>query len=97
MPLCVAQEAYTFNDSDKYALKFDGMPSHTYIISAYMFATLFYVNWTDKHYQCEDGHALVTDNNWILSCPPNEEIISRSLLVLNMIPSLSPSTTIGEY
>ena len=31
MSLCVAQETYTNNGSNKYALKFDGMPPHTYI------------------------------------------------------------------
>ena len=51
----------------------------------------------DKKYECEDGHALITDNNWVLLCPPNEKIVSRSPSVLNRIPSLSPSTTVGEY
>ena len=50
----------------------------------------------DKKYECEDGHALITDNSWVLMCPPTEEIVSRSSSVLNRIPSLSPSTTVGE-
>ena len=55
-----------------------------------------YVKWTDEKYECEDGHALVTNNSWVVLCPPSEEVVSRSPSVLNMIPSLSPSTKIGE-
>ena len=52
---------------------------------------------TDKKYDCEDGHALIIDNStWIVLCPPNDEIVSRSPSILNMIPLLSPSTTTGE-
>ena len=49
----------------------------------------------DKNYECRDGHALITDNNWVLLCPPNEEVVPRSSSVSNRIPSLSPSTTVG--
>ena len=53
--------------------------------------------WTDEKYECEDGHALITDNNWVLLCPPIDEIVSVSPSVLNTMPSLSPSITVGEY
>ena len=49
-----------------------------------------------ENYQCEDGHALITDDRWLLFCPSNEEIVSRSTLVLNIPPVLSPSLTIGK-
>ena len=54
-------------------------------------------NCADKNYECKDGHALITDNSWVLLCPPNEEIVSRSPSVLNRIPPLLPATRIGEY
>ena len=50
----------------------------------------------DKNYQCEDGRALITDNNWVLLCPPNDEIVVRSSSVLNTKPALSSSTIVGE-
>ena len=49
-----------------------------------------------QKYQCQDEHALVTEN-FVVLCPPNEEIIKRSPSVLDGPPSLSPSTTIGMY
>ena len=58
---------------------------------------LIHMKWKDENYQCDDGHALITDNNWVLLCPPNDEIVSLSPMVLNEIPSLSPSIAIGEY
>ena len=97
IPLCVAQETYTLNGSHQYALKFDGMQPTTYIATYLPACLVLNVKLTDKNYQCEDGHALVTDNNWVLSCPPNEEITSRSPSVLNRIPPLSPSTSISKY
>ena len=52
----------------------------------------------DKKHECEEGHAVIADNNtWTVLCPPNDEIVSRSPSILNIIPSLSPSTTVGEY
>ena len=54
------------------------------------------MGYLDENYQCEDGHALITDDNWALFCPPNEEVVSRSTMVLNMAPVLSPSVTIGK-
>ena len=58
-----------------------------------------YINhlvYLDENYQCEDGHALITDDSWVLFCPPNEEVVSRSTMVLNMAAVLSPSVTIGK-
>ena len=50
----------------------------------------------DEKYQCPDGKALVADSSFIVLCPPDEEIISRSPSVLDGAPSLSSPTTIGE-
>ena len=98
IPLCVSQETYTLNGSHRYALKFDGMQPTTYVDTCIHTCTFgILVKLTDKNYRCGDGHALVTDNNWVLSCPPNEEITSRSPSVLNRIPPLSPSATISKY
>ena len=51
----------------------------------------------DEKYQCQDGKALVADSSFIVLCPPDEEIISRSPSVSERPPSLSSSTTIGGY
>ena len=53
--------------------------------------------WADGKHECKDGHALIADDDWIMLCSPNEEIVSRSPSVLNKMPSLSPSKTVGEY
>ena len=68
-------------------------------IKNYCFSILMIIglNCVDKNYECEDGHALITDNSWVLLCPPNEEIVSRSPSVLNRIPTLLPATRVGEY
>ena len=56
-----------------------------------------YSMWLDEKYECQDGHALDTENNLAVLCPPHDEVISRNPSVLNSIPSLSPSTTIGKH
>ena len=48
-------------------------------------------------YECKDGHALIADDDWVMLCSPNEEIVSRSLSVGNKLPSLSPAKTVGKY
>ena len=53
--------------------------------------------WVDGKYECKDGHALITDDDWVMLCSPNEEIISRSSSVQDKTPSLSPSKFVGEY
>ena len=52
--------------------------------------------WSDEKFECHDGYALITDNITVL-CPPNDEVIIRSPAILNSVPLLSPSTTIGKY
>ena len=51
----------------------------------------------DEKYQCQDGQAVFNDGYFVVLCPPDEEIISRSPSVLSGSPLLSTPTTIGEY
>ena len=91
MSVCVAQETYAVNSSNQYALKLEGK---------YVLLNIRRIDnsceWADEKYKCEDGHAVITNSSWVLLCPPNEEVVSRSSTVLNTIPSLSPSTTVGK-
>jgi len=51
----------------------------------------------DRPYSCEDEIALKTADNWIVSCPPNEDIVSRSLVTMTELPDLSLVREIGKY
>ena len=53
------------------------------------------VIYTDKAYECKDGHALNIDSNLTLLCPPNKEMLLQSSLVLDRIPSFLPVTKTG--
>ena len=49
----------------------------------------------DESYSCKDDHALITDNGWMVSCPPSDVVASVSAPFLGELPELS-STTIIE-
>ena len=76
-----------------------------YKLKVCMYSQLFHavwelktrVVWTDDKYECEDEHALIIDNNWILMCAPDKEIAEVSSSILSTVPSLSPSRKIGKY
>jgi len=58
---------------------------------------LFFIHCpTGQLYGCEDEHAVITGDNWIMSCPPIDEIVSRSPLVYNESPSLTTTGTFGK-
>ena len=46
---------------------------------------------------CSDGYAVVTDSNWTLLCPPTEEVVLQSSLVINEDLPDAPSMRIGIY
>ena len=46
---------------------------------------------------CQDGHAVITGDNWIMSCPPTDEVVSRSPLVYNELPTLKTTGAFGKY
>ena len=50
-------------------------------------------------YGCSDGYAVVTDSNWTLLCPPTEEVVLQSSLVINdELPDiLAPPMRISIY
>ena len=64
-------------------------------IFAWFRESTIHVIFTDKTYECKDGHALIIDSNLTLLCPPNEEMLLQSPSVLNRIPLLLPVTRVG--
>ncbi|XP_065916685.1 uncharacterized protein [Dysidea avara] len=48
----------------------------------------------DDRYRCEDDCNLATADNWVISCPPTEDIVSQSPVIKTKLPSLSPATKI---
>ena len=50
-------------------------------------------------YQCSDGHAVITNSNWTFSCPPTDEVVFYSSLIINdTLPDiLAPSKLTGIY
>ena len=39
---------------------------------------------------------MATADNWVVSCPPTEDIVSRSPVIKTKLPDLSPATEIGK-
>ncbi|XP_065916878.1 uncharacterized protein [Dysidea avara] len=74
LPLCVAQESFTINDTNQYVVYLEDSP-----------------------HGCEDGVALATADNWVVSCPPTEDIVSRSPVIMTELPDLSPSNEIDYH
>ena len=50
----------------------------------------------DNPYGCEDDVALATADNWVVSCPPTEDIVLRSPVLKTELPDLSPANKIGK-
>jgi len=48
---------------------------------------------TGEFYGCQDEHAVITGDDWIMSCPPTDEVASRSPRVYDELPIV---TTYGE-
>lgn len=48
-------------------------------------------------YQCSDGHAVITNSNWTFSCPPTNEVVFHSSLIINdtLPDTLVPSKLTG--
>ena len=51
---------------------------------------------TGQLYGCQDGHAVITSDNWIMSCPPTDEVVSQSPLVYNELPVIPPTAELGK-
>jgi len=48
----------------------------------------------DTPYGCDDNMALATPNNWAVSCPSTEDVVSRSTVILSELPDLLPANEI---
>jgi len=51
---------------------------------------------TGELYGCQDGHAVITGDDWIMSCPPTDEVASRSPIVYNELPNVTTYREIGK-
>jgi len=51
----------------------------------------------DNPYGCEDDVALATASNWVVSCPPTEDIVLRSPVIMTKLPDLSVTNEIGKH
>ena len=47
-------------------------------------------------YGCEDEQAVITGGDWIMSCPPTDQVVSRSPQVHKESPVLQPTAELGE-
>ena len=48
----------------------------------------------DTPYGCDDNMALATPDNWVVSCPLTEDVVSRSPEILSELPNPSPANEI---
>ena len=39
---------------------------------------------------------MITGDNWIMSCPPTDEVVSRSPVVYNELPTIVTNGEIGK-
>ena len=90
LPLCVSQETYLADNNYSYVV---------YVQSkcTYANANQLLLTFKGTPYGCSDGHAVVTDGNWTLLCPPTEEVVLQTSLVINddLPDTLAPAMRIG--
>ena len=89
IPLCLAQESFSINDTNQYVVYLEGI--HMYLLYNIHALHLFQ---TDTPYGCDDNMALATPDNWVVSCPSTEDVVSRSTVILSELPDLSPANEI---
>ena len=54
------------------------------------------MSFAGSSYNCSDNHAIITDKNWTLLCPPVEEVaLQASLIIDDELPALSSFEYIG--
>ena len=47
---------------------------------------------------CRDGNAVITESNWVVLCPPTDDVSSQAAVpVPGEPPELLPSEEIGMY
>jgi len=51
---------------------------------------------TGQLYGCQDGHSVITSDGWIISCPPADEVVSRSPLIYNELPTVADTREFGK-
>jgi len=60
-----------------------------------MYINIIYLPPTGQLYECQDGHSVITGDNWIMSCPPTDEVVSRSPIVYNELPMITLTGRFG--
>jgi len=89
LPLCVAQKLFSINDTNQYVVYLEGMQNNSILLN-------LPIPSIDRPYGCEDDGALATADNWVVSCPPTEDILSRSPVITTELPDLSPASETGK-
>ena len=68
---------------------------HTYGIYV-LTCTNKFIYFPDSQYNCSDHHAIITDSEWTMLCPPTEEVTLQSLSInSDEQPVSSPFEEIG--
>ena len=52
--------------------------------------------YTGEAYACRDNHALITHANWVVFCPPTDEVIPQSQMY-DDLSNLSSTSQTGTY
>jgi len=89
IPLCLAQESFSINDTNQYVVYLEGI--HMYLLYNIHALPSFQI---DTPYGCDDNMALATPDNWVVSCPLTEDVVSRSPEILSELPNPSPANEI---
>ena len=93
----MSQETYLANYTYSYFVNVQG--KCTYVCSYVRTANQLLLMFEGTSYGCSDGYAVVTDSNWTLLCPPTEDVVLQSSLIINddLPDTLAPSMRISIY
>ena len=63
-----------------------------------MYYVFVIMHFSDRSYVCRDGHAVITNSDWVVLCPPTEDVTSQSTIIIPGEPSEPlPSEEIGMH
>lgn len=92
VPLCVQHRTYTQNNN-QYTIQIQSMYIN-HFINVYVNVNHF----PDRSHACRDGHAVITDSDWVILCPPSEDVTSQATVpILGEPHGLLPSEEIGTH
>ena len=88
-PQCVLQTTYTVNSSNQFVLWLQSM-YEKYLCTYACICIYFSI---DKAYSCKDGHAFISCDNLMVSCPPADVVLSRATPISDTLPILLSAVT----